>query len=263
MRYLRMLLAFIRASFQEITAYRANFFISLFYTLLNLGSGVLAVWVLFSQVQEVRGWTFAGTLALLGTYLTVSALRGLFISPSLAALAGMDGEVWTGQFDFTLLRPVDTQFLASFRRWRPLIGIDLLLGLAVLVIAILQLGSGFSAGQVLLFALALLAGVTILYSILLIFAALIFYSPGVLFTWVFDGIFEMARYPLGLYPGWLRLILTWIVPVGVITTVPAQALTGALEPLALVGMLALALGLLAVSSLLFRIGLRKYKSASS
>ena len=50
-----------------------------------------------------------------------------------------------------------------------------------------------------------------------------------LFTWVFDGIFQMARYPVGMYPGWLRLVLTWIVPVGVITTVPAQALTGSLS----------------------------------
>ena len=36
----------------------------------------------------------------------------------------------------------------------------------------------------------------------------------------------MGRYPVGLYPGWLRLVMTWIVPVGVMTTVPAQALTG-------------------------------------
>ena len=56
-----------------------------------------------------------------------------------------------------------------------------------------------------------------------------------LFTWVFDGLFQMARYPVGMYPGWLRLVLTWIVPVGVITTVPAQALTGALSPPALAG----------------------------
>jgi ABC-2 type transport system permease protein len=103
----------------------------------------------------------------------------------------------------------------------------------------------------------------VLYAILLAFTAMVFWSPGFLFTWVFSGVFQMARYPLGLYPGWLRLVLTWIIPVGLITTVPVQALTGDLEPAMLGGSLALAAGLLIAASWLFRVGLRRYASASS
>jgi ABC-2 type transport system permease protein len=254
---------FVRASFQEEAAYGANFFITLLHSLLNLGTGVLGIVVLFGQVPAVHGWDLPSTLALLGVYLTVSALRGLFIGPGLEALAGMDGEVWSGRFDFTVLRPVDTQFLVSVRKWRLFACFDLLLGLGVLGAALARLGLALTAAQVLAFLLALFAGVLVLYAILLAFAALVFWSPGVLFTWVFDGLFQMARYPAGLYPGWLRLVLTWIVPVGIITSFPAQALTGTLAPLALAGMLGLALALTAACSLLFRAGLRRYASASS
>jgi ABC-2 type transport system permease protein len=73
----------------------------------------------------------------------------------------------------------------------------------------------------------------------------------------------MARYPVGLYPGWLRLVLTWVIPVGIMTTVPAQALTGALSPGLLIGSVALAVGFLVAASVLFRTGLRRYASASS
>jgi len=45
--------------------------------------------------------------------------------------------------------------------------------------------------------------------------------------------------------------------------VPAQALTGTLSGLTLVAALLAALALLAASSLLFRLGLRRYASASS
>jgi ABC-2 type transport system permease protein len=69
----------------------------------------------------------------------VGALRGLVIGPQLEALAGMDGEVWTGQFDFTLLRPVNTQFLASVRKWRLFALVDLVFGLASSGAAIVQL----------------------------------------------------------------------------------------------------------------------------
>jgi ABC-2 type transport system permease protein len=73
----------------------------------------------------------------------------------------------------------------------------------------------------------------------------------------------MARYPVEFYPGWLRLVLTWIVPVGLMTTLPAEALSGSLSPGTLAAGLILALALLAAASLLFRHGLRRYASASS
>jgi ABC-2 type transport system permease protein len=263
MRHLRLVRRFAAASAQNELAYRANFWIRLLHSLLNLGTGVLGVLVLFGQIETVRGWDLPAALALLGVYLTVDALRGLFIGPSLDALAGLGGEIWTGRFDFTLLRPVDVQFLASFQHWRPLALIDLALGLGVLGVAAVQLGGSLTLARLAAFLVALGAGVTILYAILLAFTGLVFWSPGFLFTWVFNGVFQMARYPVGLYPDWLRLVLTWIVPVGMVTTVPAQALAGKLPAGILVGAVALALVLLLGASALFRIGLRRYASASS
>jgi ABC-2 type transport system permease protein len=263
MRYLRLIRRFAEASAQNEMAYRANFWISLLHSLLNLGTGVVGVTVLFGQVGTVHGWDYPATLALLGVYLTVDALRGLFIGPSLDALAGLGGEIWSGQFDFTLLRPVDVQFLASFRHWRPLALIDLALGLGVLGTAVVKLETPLTLARTATFLIALGAGVTILYAILLAFTSLVFWSPALLYTWIFDAVFQMARYPVGLYPGWLRLALTWVVPVGVMTTVPAQALTGELSAGMLIGSVALAATLLASASALFRFGLRRYASASS
>lgn len=91
MYYLRLIRAFAGASTQNELAYQANFWISLLHSLLNLATGVLGLAVLFGQIEVINGWDFAGTLALLGTYLVIGALRGLFIGPSLEEMAGMDG----------------------------------------------------------------------------------------------------------------------------------------------------------------------------
>jgi len=262
-RHVRLIGSFVQASVQEEAAYRANYWVGLAHSLLNLVTGVLGIAVLFGQVETVRGWDFAATLALLGVYLTAGALRGLFIGPSLDALAGMDGEVWSGRLDFTLLRPVDIQFLASFRRWRALALFDLLLGAGVLAVATAQMHAAPGPARVAVFLAALAAGMLTLYALLLAGAALVFWSPGTLFTWIFDGLFQLARYPLGLYPGWLRLMLTWIVPVGVITTVPAEALAGTLSPDALAGSAGLAAVLFVAASALFRRAVRRYEGASS
>ena len=263
MRIWRLIRCFWAASAQGELAYRANFWISLLNAGLNLGTGALGLVVLFGQVPTIQGWTLDSTLALLGVYLTMGALRGLVIGPSLEALAGMDGEVWTGRFDFTLLRPLDVQFQASLGRWRPLALIDLALGLVVLGIALVRMGQALELVHLAMFVVALFAGVVILYALLLALAGLVFWSPGFLFTWILDGLFQLARYPLRIYPRWVQLVLSWIVPVGVITAVPVEALNGALSPAGLAGAVGLAALLFVVASAVFRGGLRRYASASS
>ncbi len=263
MRHMRLIVLFFRAAVQSELAYRANFWINLLYSALNLITALAGLQVLFGQVQSIRGWDYPTTLALLGVYLVIGALRQICLGPSLESLAGMDGELWTGRFDFTLLRPVDVQFLASFRAWRPFALVDLALGLAVVARAVIASGGALSLGRVGLFCLALAAGVILIYALLLAFSALVFWSPGLLYTWVFDALLQLARYPVAIYPNGLRWLLTWLVPVGLITTLPAQALAGQAALPAVLGGLAFAMLVLAAASALFRGGVKRYASASS
>jgi ABC-2 type transport system permease protein len=263
MHYLRLIGEFFKVSTQAEMAYRANFFIRILNALLNLVTGVLSLTVIFNQVESIKGWDLPSAMALLGVYLLLTALRGLFISPSLESVAGMDGEIWQGTFDFTLLRPVDKQFLVSFRHWRVLMLFDLALALGVLGYAIYLLEASLNFLTIIQFILTLAAGVTLLYSALLAFSAMVFWNSGFLFTWVINDLFQLARYPVGLYPGWLRLILTWIIPVGLMTTIPAQALSGTLSWGWLLITLVFTLVVLLGASWLFRQGLKKYTSASS
>lgn len=261
MKWWKLIKAFIVVSAKQEMAYRVNFWISLLQALLNLGTGVIGLGVIFSQVETIRGWAFADTLALMGVFLIVSALRGLFIGPGMETVAGLGQEVMTGGFDFVLIRPVHTQFLVTFRTWRLFSLVDLALGAGVLAWS-LQ-GSGVEPAALLLFGVALLAAVLVVYAVLLAMTALTFWSPGLMLNWVFDAVFQLARYPVSIYPPWLRFILTWCVPVGVMTTIPAQAITGQNVFGPVMGGLGAALTLTAGASWLFSRGLRRYGSASS
>lgn len=263
MHYLRLIGEFFKISTQAEMAYRMNFFIRILNALLNLVTGVLSLTVIFTQVESIKGWELPSSMALLGVYLLLTALRGLFISPSLESVAGMDGEIWQGTFDFTLLRPVDKQFLVSFRHWRVLMLFDLFLALGVLGYAIHLMEHSLDLLTIMQFILTLIAGLILLYSTLLAFSALVFWNSSFLFTWIINDLFQLARYPVGLYPGWLRLILTWIIPVGLMTTIPAQALSGTLSWRWLLISLGFTLVVLIGASWLFHQGLKKYTSASS
>jgi len=259
----QLIKSFMRASLQQDLAYRANFLINLLHSFLNLGVAVAAILILFSQIENLNGWTFSSTLGVMAVYLIVSAIRNLFIGPSLETLVGMGQEIWNGNFDFSLIRPVNIQFLVTFRIWRFFSLLDLLLGIGVLIFAATQSTDPITWINWFYFALALLAGTLIIYSLLLGLSALAFWSPGFMITWVFDSLFQLARYPIGIYPTLVRILLTWIIPIGLITTIPAQALSGQIG----FGMVILSLCVAAVvfllASWLFHLGIRRYHSASS
>ena len=75
MYYLDLVWQFFRASTQQELAYRSNFFIRVFYSLLSLLSGVVGLWALYSQVDLIHGWDMPSALALLGVYLLLGALK--------------------------------------------------------------------------------------------------------------------------------------------------------------------------------------------
>ncbi len=263
MHALKLIGAFFKISTQGEMAYRANFFIRCLHALVNLVTGILSLTVIFNQVEDIKGWDLPSALVLLGIYLLLGSVRGLFIGPSLEAMAGMDGEVWKGTFDFTLLRPVNKQFFVSFRHWRIFALFDIALALGVLSYAVHLLDADLSLTTLFSFFITLLASLVLLYACLLAFSALVFLNSGFLFTWIINDLYTLARYPVGLYPGWLRLILTWIIPVGLMTTIPAQALMGTLSPLWMAVSIIFSLCALLGASWLFRRGLEKYASASS
>jgi ABC-2 type transport system permease protein len=114
------------------------------------------------------------------------------------------------------------------------------------------------------FVLMLAAGGFIIYSFWLILATLFFWFVRVEnILVIFQSMYEAGRWPVSLYPGWLRYGLTFIVPVAFATTIPAEALTKRLSWETLLGAVALAAVLLLVSRGFWRLGPRRHSGTSA
>jgi len=169
-----------------------------------------------------------------------------------------------GTLDFTLTKPADAQFLVSIQRVEIWKLTDLVLGAGVLVFALVRMGTRLDAVQAAGFAAALAAGGLIVYSFWLMLATLSFWFVRVEnILVIFQSMYEAGRWPVSLYPRWLRFSLTFLVPVAFATTVPTQALSGRLTGRTLLGAGALAVLLLVVSRLFWRAGVRRYSGASA
>lgn len=263
MRYLRLVAMFFKAALQNELAYRFNFIINILNSILGLAGGIGGVYILFANKEMLNGWSFPETLAVLGIYMTVQAFKALFFGPSFNKLSGMGGEIETGTFDFTLLKPVPVQFHISVRSWSIWAVFDLIIGVGITISALWQLGIRYDFLDVAAFAMSLVVSQVIIYSIMLVLSSVAFWYRGTFLLWILDDILQTGRYPIGIYPGFVKLVLTWIIPVGFIVTVPAEILTGKGNYIMLAGGAVLGIVLFAVSSVFFARSLNKYTSASS
>ena len=80
---------------------------------------------------------------------------------------------------------------------------------------------------------------------------------------LFEGLYAAGRWPIGIYPGWLRSMLTFLVPVAFAVTVPSEILVGRMSPQTLLGAVALTIGLVVLARIVWRTGLRNYSGASA
>ena len=261
MRFLRMIWVFLRLNVLNEVAYRGNFFTQFFRSLLSLGTGLLGLTVIFAHTGSLNGWRPAEVLALLGVYLLMGGIINLVIQPAMQQLMR---DVQQGTLDHTLLKPRDAQFLMSIRQmslWK--IG-DIVLGVSVIVVALAHLGTVVGWEQFIAFVFMLAVGSSIVYSFWLILATCSFWLVRVEnILVIFQDMYQAGRWPVSIYPSWLRWILTFLVPVTVATTFPVQALIGQLTWPTFVGTVAFAVGLVCLSRWFWLCGLRHYTGASA
>ncbi len=261
MRYLQIVGVYFRLGVLSELEYRVNFFIQMLQSLLSLLVSLGGIAVIFEHTSLVNGWAQGELLAVVGVYFIIGGLIYTVIQPSLNRFMQ---DVREGTLDFTLLKPADAQLLVSVRQFQVWKFIDVLIGAGLLVAALTQLGLQTGAAQALSFGLALLAGGAIVYSFWVMLATLSFWFVRVdNMLVIFESVYEAGRYPVGIYPAWLRFALTFFVPIAFAVTIPAEALTGRLTPETLLGAVVLALVLLVVSRAFWRYGIRHYTGASA
>jgi ABC-2 type transport system permease protein len=241
------------------------------YRLSFLGEAVMSVgWVLWTIIpllvvyrfrDSVGGWTWDEALLVMGLFITLEGLLGALIEPNLQAVVE---QVRDGSFDFTLLKPVDAQLLVSIHRLKPTELPHAVAGLIVVGVAASRLTPRPGLAEVAQGALLLVAGLMTLHALWTIVVSTSFWfvkvdNLSILLRTTADA----GRFPVTYYRGVVKFVLTWIIPVGLITTWPAEALRGTLAPGSLGAALGVGVAFLLLARLVWRFALGHYTSASS
>ncbi|MFN0056349.1 MAG: ABC transporter permease [Planctomycetales bacterium] len=267
-RYARVLRTFLRNSLIREMSFRGNFLIEVVTNAFWFGAQLALFSLIFGSVPQVNGWSRPEYFAFMATGMIINTLIEAFFMPNCANFSEL---IRTGNLDFALLKPIDTQFLISFEKLDLGALCHLALPLGLLGYALSELGTPISPVAVLLYVALIVMGVAFFYSLMVALASTSVWfgrNQGLYEFWFYITIF--ARYPRQIYRGWpagdlLRMAFSYVVPILLVVTVPAQVIVGqTLEPswLLLVSAAAAGLGLW-LSRWIFQRALRSYRSASS
>ncbi len=269
--YLRVFATFARNSLVRDMTFRANFLIdavsSLSWMLMNLGFYEL-IFMSTAEIGAQTGWHKYEFFVFLSTTLFINSLVQAFFMPNANELSEL---IRSGNLDFALLKPIDTQFLVSLAKieWSSLANFFFACGLAGYSVWRLEFRP--QPIQYLLYPIYLACGVAMLYSLMIAMSSASIWlgrNQSLYDFWFY--ITNFSRYPMEIYRGPLGTPLRWaftfIVPVLIVVNVPARLLAKPLEPgswpLAIFALFATA-GSLVVSRWVFMRALSSYRSASS
>lgn len=270
MLYLRVFLTCARNSLVRDMSFRANFWIeavsSMAYMLLNLCFYL----IIYSNANEVRGWDRYEFFVFIATTMIINSVMQTFFMPNMQELSEL---VRTGGLDFSLLKPIDTQFLVSMRKmnWSSLGNFSV--AIIVLIFSLNQL-DGRPDGWLpyVLYPFYIIAGVLILYSVMTTLAATSIWlgrNQSLYDYWFY--ITNLSRYPMEIYKGstlgdGIATVFTFIIPILVVINVPARVMAKPFSsdhlPLAYFAIFATVASLLG-SRWVFKKALENYRSASS
>ncbi len=216
--------------------------------------------ILYLNIGNIAGWDFSGLLLILAAYFIIDAVAWFSYENSLREVST---SIQDGSLDFILIKPLDNQFFASVNRlYAGMLG-PIVPAILILVFAIHSMSFNFCSA-VFLFLFLIMVGIVLHYSLLVLLALTGFFFIRNNNLWNLDhAIRSFSRFPLDVYPSFLRFILSIIIPVGVMTTFPAKAFLGTLPWFQIIFAIILAAAFFFLSRQLWNWAVSHYQSASS
>ncbi len=272
MFHLQLIWLLARNSLIRELMFPANFAIQVVTRLFWFAARVVLFQLIYQQTDSIREWSREEYFAFMATGMLINSLVEAFFMPNCAAFCD---SIRTGKLDLVLTRPVDAQFLVSLQRINPAMVTQTLLALSLLLMSLARLEWPVTLLTACVYIFYVLIAVAFFYALMITTACTSVWfgrNQGLYDFWFYITIF--AQYPRSIYDGVdssrfeagevLQFAFSWVIPILLVVTIPAQTITGmALDPRFAVALVLLTLACMVVSRRVFLWSLNAYRGASS
>lgn len=210
-------------------AYRLQALIYWIYFALNTLVTYIFITVIYGVSMGIPGWSYAQMLLLSASAIILVGLVNVIVD-----IPGMSQTLMSGGFDVMLARPVSS-LMTAFSNFNSAGYASSVAGGIILfsyAASLLNLG----IFQLAIFVPLFLIGVIIvaLFITMLLLCSYRLFRGGTAINWLFNTLGSVSKYPLSIYGVFGSLIFTFIIPLGLATYYPVEAITGKLSAIQIV-----------------------------
>lgn len=217
---------------------------------------------IYSQVDTIGGWTRGEMIIFIGTFSLINALN---MTIFFFGTNEIPQKIQTGELDHYLTKPVSPLLRLSLESVNPGSIPLIIASIAILLYGVKQLNIQVSPGRFFLYFFFVLLMTLLWYDLQVIFRCFPFFtiSAGSIVR-VSDSILELCmKIPGTLFHGIFKLLFYFVVPYGIMSTLPTELITGHLTPWGLAYGCMIVLLFTIITGWIWKFGLKHYKSASS
>lgn len=261
-RNIRFILMLFKMKLSKMMVYRLSFFGGTF-----VDGSLFLLWLLmfnaiYSQVDSIGGWSRGQATIFLGTF---SLLNAINMTIYFFGVIGIPSKIKSGELDHYLTKPINPLLRITFE--------NINLGSAPLIF----FSIGIIAYGVSMQRMAIHAGTLVLYILFIILMAILYYDMElILRTIPFFVIsassierlevaaFDLCmRVPGVLFKGAFKVLFYFILPYGIMATIPTQIITNSVSGTMIAISAVVVAAFTVFAQWFWQFGLKNYKSASS
>lgn len=250
----------ITASIKEMLIYRLDCIVGIFSQFFMQAVELIFLWITFQNTENLAGWNFNQMLLLYGITMISVGLQDMCFD----ALYDIGPKyIRRGEFDKFLLRPVHP-LLSIIGSSKEVTSFGYgILGLVMTIVMLIKLQIPITIILILKIVFFAIVGAAIIGAINTIFSISSFWtyrSNEVI--WSFFRIYTFAQYPINIYNGFVKILITVILPFAFVAYYPTASYLG-LEPymIYLSPIIAIVLWIIAIK--LWDWALKKYRSTGT
>ena len=245
-------------AFQTVLTHKLILFMFTFSKLLRFGFFLAFLFFLVKGTQTLAGYSSQQAIFFFMTFNVVDVVSQFLFRE----VYRFRPQIVSGEFDLVLVKPMSALFRALLG------GADVvdLVTIPPLLVAVYLVGSYLNptTPQIIFYMALILNGLIVAAAFHIAVISLAIITLEIDHTMmIYRDLMNLGRFPVDIYKQPLQGILTYLVPVGIMVTLPAKALMGLVSPQGVLISFALGAVALVMSLRFWKFALTKYTSASS
>lgn len=261
-RAFRMHRIFVVQELKRMMEYKGDFIVGIIGFLLGQFFNLLFIWIIFSQIPNLIGWTLEQIVFIYGFSLIPKGLDHLFFD-NLWGIGHFI--VRKGDFDKYLTRPINPLFHVMVEKLQIDALGELIMGIALICIVLPSLVIEWSFIKIVMILIVIPFATLIYTGIKVATAAIAFWTKrSGNITYMFYMVNDFSKYPISIYNNFVKTIITYIIPFAFTAFYPAYYILTGENPLFNIGVTVLiAVVIMFIGILIWNRGIKAYESAGS